>query len=688
MKLNNLNSEAQVFGDVIQNEVTIDTSNMNKIVAMLSSNLYSSPIESFIREITSNAWDSHIEAGNDEPVIITMEKDVIDSNNIKVSIRDFGTGLSPTRFNEVFRYMGSSTKTESNDYLGMYGIGKMSPLAVTDMVYITSFYDGIKYDYLMYKNGMGINIDLIDKEETVEPNGVLVSVSISNSKEREIENAVTSQLMFFENVYFDNRVNTYEGDLFNNNKIKHYETFAVSKNLYQTKILLGKVLYPFDHFKLNGLTDDEIELVNEINNSDIAIKFNIGELDVNPARETLHYTERTIRNIIDRIKEVVVELHSLKYEEIGDEVCPNNLFKLNPSDRLLIKDLSRVYDIPVYNKEVSVDGIIINYDLLHKIINDLSIHKVNWSERFLQNGKIFLDRRENYLDDFVKSSIYNYSPDTYTNIQKKYVRQTFNKGLLHKDWNEFAKTTQLKRDFIRFYQNKNKDFKSISKVVYKVVVDKMKSAGGYDLSGIDQDFIDSVKPEKRGVGVGVIKYYDHSRYGDYKATLEELKEMKDTLILIEKGNRNFLRYYDGYRVLSMAVSNRQRLLKRGIGITVEEFIESKRDLIIEHYKQRIQREVWGWDDRRGLEKLSEIINIPKEDRVYMKQCESDEFEYSVLYHSLSNPEEILVDTTIYDKYKEVIEISEAFNLNNSLGVTYFRNTLCDLGYVVDGTLKI
>lgn len=686
MKLNNLNSEAQVFGEVIQNEVTIDTSNMNKIVAMLSSNLYSSPIESFIREITSNAWDSHIEAGNDEPVIITMERDVVDSSNIKVSIRDFGTGLSPTRFNEVFRYMGSSTKTESNDYLGMYGIGKMSPLAVTDMVYITSFYDGIKYDYLMYKNGMGINIDLIDEEETMEPNGVLVSVSISNSKAREIENAVTSQLMFFENVYFNNKVNTYEGDLFNNNKIKHYETFAVSKNLHTTKILLGKVLYPFDHFKLNGLTDDEIELVNDINNSDIAIKFNIGELDVNPARETLHYTERTIRNIIDRIKEVVKELHSLKYEEIGDEISPDRLFKLNRTDTLLIKDLSRAYIIPEYSKEVSVDGIIIKYDLLYRIIDNLSNHKVNWSERFLQNGKVYLDKRENYLNDFVNSSIYNYSPDTYTNIQKKYVRQTFYEGLLHKDWNEFAKSTQLKRDFIRFYQNKDKDFKSISKVVYKVVVDKMKSAGSYDLSGLDQDFVDSNKPIKRGAGI--INYYDHSRYGDYKATLEELKEKEDTLILIEKGNRNFLRRYDGYRVLSISVNNRKRLLKKGIGITVEEFIESKRDLIIEHYKKRIQRDLWQWEDRRGLEKLSEIVIIPKEDMVYLKESESHEFEYSVLYHRLNNPEEVLEDTTTYNKYKEVIEISKAFNLDNSLGVTYFRNTLHDLGYVVDGVLKI
>ena len=121
MKATALNTEAQVYGEIQQNQVAIDASNMNKIVMMLSANLYSDPISSFIREITSNAWDSHIEAKNNEPVLIYMDTDSTDVNQYIITIRDFGTGISPDRFKNVYKVMGVSTKTESNDYHGFFG---------------------------------------------------------------------------------------------------------------------------------------------------------------------------------------------------------------------------------------------------------------------------------------------------------------------------------------------------------------------------------------------------------------------------------------------------------------------------------------------------------------------------------------------------------------------------------------
>lgn len=117
MKINASDSEIEIIGDVKEFKSSIDVKNLEFITTLLSSNLYSNPEESFIREIVSNAWDSHVEAGNtDTPVIIKIEG--YESSDNFITIRDYGTGISPERFSEIYRNVGSSTKRDTNDYIG------------------------------------------------------------------------------------------------------------------------------------------------------------------------------------------------------------------------------------------------------------------------------------------------------------------------------------------------------------------------------------------------------------------------------------------------------------------------------------------------------------------------------------------------------------------------------------------
>ena len=135
--------DIEVVGDVKEFKTSIDPKNLEFITTLLSSNLYSDPEQSFIREIVSNAWDSHVEAGTTEvPVIVRFRKD---GDYRHVTIRDYGVGLSPERFDTIFRNLGSSTKRESNAYIGAFGIGHLSPFACSNSVYVTSYNDGIAY---------------------------------------------------------------------------------------------------------------------------------------------------------------------------------------------------------------------------------------------------------------------------------------------------------------------------------------------------------------------------------------------------------------------------------------------------------------------------------------------------------------------------------------------------------------
>lgn len=118
MIINAEESTVKLIGEIEEFKTSIDPKNLEFITTLLSSNLYSAPEQSFLREIVSNAWDSHVEANNvDVPVIIKF-----DTPNKSITIRDYGTGLSPERFREIYCNIGSSTKRESNDFIGGFGL--------------------------------------------------------------------------------------------------------------------------------------------------------------------------------------------------------------------------------------------------------------------------------------------------------------------------------------------------------------------------------------------------------------------------------------------------------------------------------------------------------------------------------------------------------------------------------------
>lgn len=297
MIINAERSDVKVIGDIKEFKTSIDPKNIEFITTLLSSNLYSSPEKSFIREIVSNAWDSHVEAGTtDIPVIIRFKE--ITYYNWEITIRDFGTGLSPERFKEVYCNIGSSTKRESNELIGGFGIGKYSSLACTDTVFITSYYKGISYLYVMVKSGNTITTNLVNEIPTKEKDGVEITIK-NISAIRPYIDALDS-IIFFPNIYIDGVSNK-----INKSTIKRFNNFAVSSVPLDNTILLGNVLYPCDKDKFVPEIKD---FLYNIEDSGIVIKFNIGELNITPNRENIIYTKDTISKITDRILAAKKEL--------------------------------------------------------------------------------------------------------------------------------------------------------------------------------------------------------------------------------------------------------------------------------------------------------------------------------------------------------------------------------------------
>lgn len=324
---------AQYVGDVKANKVGIDTKNIDFVASLLTTNLYSNPIQSFLRETVSNGWDSHVEAGNPEPVIISLKSDEpkefksmakrqygSKKVSITITIRDFGVGLSPERFANIYTNIGSSTKRDSNDFIGAFGIGRFSCLSCSDSATLNSYHNGTRYSYLMYKDGTGINIDQLGKFPTDAKNGLSVQVTLQMDyyKVQELINGLTA-LAFFNCIYLDDsqKLLLDFAEQFNARKSVYLKSFGVwDMGNYSLKritsynsnksvnIVVGNCIYPF--------TKEQLYAQSKLpKNLPIYLHFDIGELDVTPNREAILYNPKTDAAILTKAKEAVEELKSI-----------------------------------------------------------------------------------------------------------------------------------------------------------------------------------------------------------------------------------------------------------------------------------------------------------------------------------------------------------------------------------------
>lgn len=152
--------------------MTIDQSALAHIMSVLT-DLYSDPELAVIREYSTNAFDAHVEAGQKRPIEVTLPSAL----SPFLKIKDYGVGLNAEDIREIYSRYGTSTKRDSNDVVGMLGLGCKSALTYTDQFTLTGVKDGMRVVVAVSRDEDGAgSMTIVESHPTDEPTGVEVTI--------------------------------------------------------------------------------------------------------------------------------------------------------------------------------------------------------------------------------------------------------------------------------------------------------------------------------------------------------------------------------------------------------------------------------------------------------------------------------------------------------------------------------
>lgn len=343
-----------VMGDSTQFNIEMNA----KMFRVLSDTLYEDKIGSMVRELSCNAFDAHVSAGKrDVPFYIHLPSEIepwfsVRDEGIGLSDEDIRGSLQPVCYigededgNEtiitetdengepvmafvggIYNSYGESTKDQSNDQIGAFGLGSKTPFAYTDQFTVTSVHGGMKRIYIAVLGDDGIpTLSLQVEEPSDDHPGLEVLVSVDASDFNRFADAVVDQLKFFK--IHPILENNFKGVAFNdinsnvsvsNDLVTIYgnnvSRYSPVRNLY---VVQGGVGYRVRRENLRDhLTKEAFEVACYLDSVGAYMEFPIGSIEVTASREGISYKPRTIDSIRNRINEISVTLTDEVYTRI------------------------------------------------------------------------------------------------------------------------------------------------------------------------------------------------------------------------------------------------------------------------------------------------------------------------------------------------------------------------------------
>lgn len=274
---------------------------------MLSSTLYPNKKLAVVREVLCNSWDAHLMVGKtDVPVEVTI-------NEKEMSFKDFGPGIGRDQIIKIYCTYGKSTKSHDGKQTGGFGLGSKSPFAYSKHFTVVSCHNGKRAIYAASRGSSETNgkpdFRAMASDIPTDETGITVTIPLLNASERNSFEILVRDLAYLGGIKV--KLNDKVLPVFDYAKANLPFVLMDSSNIgnhhrRQNGIYLryGAVVYPVD-FNDETIVPiyNKTRLLRELSSSyAVVLLADPNTIGVAPSRETLSYTDKTCKTIVDLLE--------------------------------------------------------------------------------------------------------------------------------------------------------------------------------------------------------------------------------------------------------------------------------------------------------------------------------------------------------------------------------------------------
>ena len=281
MIITNEKTNTIVDNSLQTNKVTAKLENLKLVIKALTTNLYSDPIGSVVREYFSNCVDAITRVNSQEKILIEwVTGNAITGISSSIKFIDKGSGLTKEEMERIYLSLGESDKRDNENEIGGFGFGSKSFVSYADSMTVTSIKNGRICSFFIYKDQEGdLAYTCLLDEEHEGQNGTTVEIPTKSGDRDKFFAAIEKQLCFFNNF----EIRGFSREIEPLEIVDEDVNYCIVKNCNREIILLGKIAYSFPR---------ELDAFDGL-----VVKFNIGELQPTPSRESIKFDSVALNKI-------------------------------------------------------------------------------------------------------------------------------------------------------------------------------------------------------------------------------------------------------------------------------------------------------------------------------------------------------------------------------------------------------